>query len=116
MAGYFQESGDGAADGAKTLTLAAVAKERHYISKIGVVVGTAATSGVTTVSVKAGSTTIWKGFLPTAAAIGAAIVENFDPPLVAGNNTAVTLVVTAPSTGAGSVVTVQWNGYTGQRN
>ena len=100
----------GAAGAAVTATYAANANASHYVTKINVVVSTAALTNLVTIILKDGTTAIWQSALPASAAVGQQVTFDFPFPLKITKNSAPNLVVSA-STGT-SVVVASMSGYT----
>ena len=104
-------TGDSSANVAKTITKAAVAGERHYITGFDVSISGADAGADITISLKDGSTDKWKVVIGSGSARGATRSCRFDgAPIMMTVNTAANLVVTA---GGALVIThLNLNGYT----
>jgi hypothetical protein len=102
---------DSAAATSQTLTKAAEVGKRHYITGVSCAISGAdnATNDLTVV-LKDGATAIWKGVIGSAEKRGAITGQTFPVPIRCGDNTAVSVEVSAGA--AGVVTTANLVGFT----
>lgn len=101
---------DSAANAAQTLTKAAVADQRHYITALEAAISGAAAGADIAIVLKDGSTAKWKSVIGNAAASGSRVQLSFPQPVEVSVNTAANLEVDAG--GASVVTSASMSGYT----
>ena len=101
---------DSAANTAKTITKAAVAGARHYITMVEVVISAAAAGGDINCILQDGTTAKWKEVIGSAAVRGTKVGFSIPNGIEMSTNAAANLVVDAG--GAACVTSLNMAGYT----
>lgn len=101
---------DSAANTAQTLTMAAEAAKKHYITALEVVLSGAAAGADIAIVLKDGATAKWKTIIGNAAAVGTRVTMAFPQPVELSENTAANLEVGGG--GASAITTANLSGYT----
>lgn len=101
---------DSAANTTNAAIKTAAAGQRHGLTNVSVVVSGAASAAVANVLIKDGTSTIWKGVIPSGAAIGSTVNMPFNYPLLSSTNSALSINVDAA--GAGCISTINATGFT----
>jgi hypothetical protein len=110
VAGSTAQSADSGINSPQTLTKAAVTGKSHYITSLEVSISGAAAANDITISLKDGSTVVWKEIIGSGAPRGERAGIVFTSPIKMTAATATTLVVDAG--GAGVLTSANLAGYT----
>ena len=101
--GKWSSTQTSSANTAQTLSVAAIAGKRHYVTGLVVAIKAAAATGDINVVLKDGTTALWSEVIGDSAARGTRVGGIFDDPFEGTVSTAINLVVDA---GGASCVTV----------